>query len=118
MSLVVVSNRVTKAKLDDPMSGGLASAVLPVVQRSGAIWVGSSGRLRDASHKASFAEIEALGTGAIATVALPAAHYKGYYEGFSNSVLWPALHFCPDLIKATIDDYHCYREVNAINARG
>jgi trehalose 6-phosphate synthase len=92
MSLVVVSNRVTKAKLDEPISGGLASALLPVVQRSGAIWVGSSGRLRDASQKDSFAEIEALGTGAIATVDLPAAHYKGYYEGFSNSVLWPALH--------------------------
>jgi len=76
MSLVVVSNRVTKAKLDEPISGGLASALLPVVQRSGAIWVGSSGRLRDASHKDSFAEIEALGTGAIVTVDLPAAHYK------------------------------------------
>ena len=118
MSLVVVSNRVTKAKLDEPISGGLASALLPVVQRSGAIWVGSSGRLRDASHKDSFAEIEALGTGAIVTVDLPAAHYKGYYEGFSNSVLWPALHSRPDLIEATIDDYHCYREVNAFMARG
>jgi len=118
MSLVVVSNRVTKAKLDEPISGGLASALLPVVQRSGAIWVGSSGRLRDASHKDSFAEIEALGTGAIATVDLPAAHYKGYYEGFSNSVLWPALHSRPDLIEATIDDYRCYREVNAFMARG
>ena len=23
---------------------------------------------------------------------LPAAHYGGYYEGFANSALWPALH--------------------------
>src|SRR3984893_56089 len=76
MSLVVVSNRVTKAKLDEPISGGLASALLPVVQRSGAIWVGSSGRLRDASHKDYFAEIEALGAGAIVTVDLSAAHYR------------------------------------------
>src|ERR1700693_2450788 len=118
MSLVVVSNRVTKAKLADRISGGLASALLPVVQRSGAIWVGSSGRLRDASHKDSFAEIEALGTGAIATVDLTAAHYKGYYDGFSNSVLWPALHSRPNLIQATLDDYHSYREVNAFMARG
>src|SRR5258707_7898855 len=117
MSLVVVSNRVTKAKLDEPISGGLASALLPVVQCSGAIWVGSSGRLRDASHKDSFAEIEALGAGAIATVDLPAAYYRGYYEGFANSVLWPALHSRPDLIQATLDDYRCYREVNAFMAR-
>jgi trehalose 6-phosphate synthase len=118
MSLIVVSNRVAKAKADEPMAGGLASALLPVVQECGAIWVGSSGRLRDASQKGSFAEIEALGAGALATVDLPAASYRGYYEGFANSALWPALHSRPDLIRATLDDYRCYREINAFMARG
>src|SRR5215469_1097401 len=118
MSLVVVSNRVAKAKADEPMAGGLASALLPVVRESGAIWVGSSGRLREGAQKDSFAEIEALGAGAIATVDLPAAHYRGYYEGFANSALWPALHSRPDLIRTTLDDYCCYREVNAFMARG
>jgi trehalose 6-phosphate synthase len=118
MSLVVVSNRVAKVKADEPIAGGLASALLPVVQECGAIWVGSSGRLRDASHRDSFAEIEALGAGAIATVDLPAASYRGYYEGFANSVLWPALHSRADLIRATLDDYRCYREINAFMARG
>src|SRR3974390_990846 len=101
MSLVVVSNRVAKAKGDEPFAGGLASALLPVVRESGAIWVGSSGRLREAAQKESFAEIEALGAGPIATVDLPAAAYRGYYEGFANSALWPALHSRPDLIRAT-----------------
>jgi trehalose 6-phosphate synthase len=118
MSLVVVSNRVAKARADEPMAGGLASALLPAVQSCGAIWVGSSGRLREASQKDSFAEIEALGAGAIATVDLPAAYYRGYYEGFANSVLWPALHSRADLIRASLDDYRCYREVNAFMARG
>jgi len=118
MSLVVVSNRVAKVKADEPIAGGLASALLPVVQDSGAIWVGSSGRLRDGMQKDSFAEIEALGAGAIATVDLPSAHYRGYYEGFANSALWPALHSRPDLIRTTLDDYRCYREVNAYMARG
>jgi len=118
MSLVVVSNRVAKARVDEPMAGGLASALLPAVQRCGAIWVGSSGRLRDGSPKDTFAEIEALGAGAIATVDLPAAYYRGYYEGFANSVLWPALHSRADLIRASLDDYRCYREVNAFMARG
>jgi trehalose 6-phosphate synthase len=118
MSLVVVSNRIAKVRADEPIAGGLASALLPVVQSSGAIWVGSSGRVRDVSQRDSFAEIEAFGAGAIATVDLPAAHYRGYYEGFANSVLWPALHSRPDLIRATQDDYRCYREVNAFMARG
>jgi trehalose 6-phosphate synthase len=102
---------------DEPIAGGLASALLPVVRDSGAIWVGSSGRARAAPGKDSFAEIEALGAGALATVDLPEAHYRGYYEGFANSGLWPALHSRADLIRVTVEDYQSYREVNAFMAR-
>jgi trehalose 6-phosphate synthase len=115
MSLVVVSNRV--AKTDEPITGGLAAALLPVVKTSGAIWVGSSGRLREAAQKEAFAEIEALGAGALATIDLPAAHYQGFYEGFANSALWPALHSRADLIRVTLEEYRSYREINAIMAR-
>ena len=117
MDLVVVSNRVARAKPNEPMTGGLAAALLPVVEKSGAIWVGSSGRVRDNASKDSFAEIESLGTGALALLDLPAAHYGGYYEGFANSALWPALHSRTDLIRTSLDDYQSYREVNAFMAR-
>ena len=99
------------------MTGGLAAALLPVVEKSGAIWVGSSGRVRDGHQKEPFAEVEALGAGALAMLDLPAAHYGGYYEGFANSALWPALHSRPDLIRASQEDYASYREVNAFMAR-
>ncbi len=117
MNLVVVSNRVARGKANEPMTGGLAAALLPVVEKSGAIWVGSSGRVRDGAQKEPFAEIEALGAGALAMLDLPAAHYGGYYEGFANSALWPALHSRTDLIRASQDDYLSYREVNAFMAR-
>jgi trehalose 6-phosphate synthase len=117
VSLVVVSNRVSRGKANEPMTGGLAAALLPVVENSGAIWVGSSGRVRDGAQKDSFAEVEALGAGALAMLDLPAAHYGGYYEGFANSVLWPALHCRADLIRASREDYRSYREVNAFMAR-
>ena len=117
MNLVVVSNRVSRGKPNEPMTGGLAAALLPVVEKSGAIWVGSSGRVRDGAQKEPFAEIEALGAGALAMLDLPAAHYGGYYEGFANSALWPALHSRTDLIRATQEDYLSYREVNAFMAR-
>src|ERR1700709_2306370 len=99
------------------MTGGWAAALLPVVEKSGAIWVGSSGKVRDGAQKEPFAEIEALGAGALAMLDLPAAYYGGYYEGFANSVLWPALHSRTDLINASQDDYLSYREVNAFMAR-
>jgi trehalose 6-phosphate synthase len=108
---------VASGKAGEPMTGGLAAALLPVVEKSGAIWVGSSGRVRHAAQKEPFAEIEALGTGALAMLDLPAAHYGGYYEGFANSALWPALHSRSDLILASQNDYLSYREVNAFMAR-
>ena len=117
MNLVVVSNRVARGNANEPMTGGLAAALLPVVENSGAIWVGSSGRVRDGAQKEPFAEIEALGAGALAMLDLPAAHYGGYYEGFANSALWPALHSRADLIRASQEDYLSYREVNAFMAR-
>jgi trehalose 6-phosphate synthase len=117
VNLVVVSNRVARGKANEPMTGGLAAALLPVVEKSGAIWVGSSGRVRDGAQKEPFAQIEALGAGALAMLDLPAAHYGGYYEGFANSALWPALHSRTDLIRASQQDYLSYREVNAFMAR-
>jgi trehalose 6-phosphate synthase len=117
VNLVVVSNRVARGNVNEPMTGGLAAALLPVVEKSGAIWVGSSGRVRDGAQKEPFAEIEALGAGALAMLDLPAAHYGGYYEGFANSALWPALHSRADLISSSQEDYFSYREVNAFMAR-
>lgn len=117
MNLVVVSNRVARGKPNEPMTGGLAAALLPVVEKSGAIWVGSSGRVRDGAQKEPFAEVEALGAGALAMLDLPAAHYGGYYEGFANSALWPALHSRSDLIRASEEDYTSYREVNSFMAK-
>jgi trehalose 6-phosphate synthase len=117
VNLVVVSNRVARGTVNEPITGGLAAALLPVVEKSGAIWVGSSGRVRDGAQKDPFAEIEALGAGALAMLDLPAAHYGGYYEGFANSALWPAFHSRADLIRASQEDYLSYREVNAFMAR-
>jgi trehalose 6-phosphate synthase len=117
MNVVVVSNRVARAKPNEPLAGGLAAALLPMVHDSGAIWVGSSGEPSDTAQRSDFAKIEALGSGALATVDIPAKHYRGYYEGFANSALWPALHSRPDLIQVSAEDYASYCEVNAFMAR-
>jgi trehalose 6-phosphate synthase len=117
MTLIIVSNRVCLPKTDEPITGGLAAALLPAVRTSGAIWVGSSGRLRDRTDGETLAEVQALGTGAVAMVDLPTQHYQGFYEGFANSCLWPVLHSRTDLIRCAASDYASYREVNAFMAR-
>src|SRR3984957_16721693 len=118
VTVIVVSNRVARAKSDEPVAGGLAAALIPMVKESGAIWVGSSDKTSDyAISKECISQIEPLGTGALVTVDMPAKHYRGFYEGFSNSALWPALHSRPDLIQVSADDYTSYCEVNAFMAR-
>jgi len=116
VSVVIVSNRVARARPGEPIAGGLAAALLPAVKSAGAIWVGSSGRLGE-STRAGAIELEALGSGALGSIDFPAAHYRGFYEGFANSVLWPALHSRPDLIVANASDYMAYREINLFLAR-
>ncbi len=118
MNVVVVSNRVARLNSSEAIAGGLAAALLPAVKSYGAIWVGSSGRVRESGQRDGFAEIESFGKGALATVDLPGEHYCGYYEGFANAALWPTFHSRPDLIRANHDDYRSYREVNAYMARG
>ena len=118
MSITVVSNRVARAKTDEPVSGGLAAALIPMVRDSGAIWVGTNDPAEDAATGSDCsAAPEALGRGALARVRVPARHYRGYYEGFANSGLWPALHSRPDLIHVTEDEYVSYRAVNACMAQ-
>src|SRR5258707_14813151 len=109
VNLVVVSNRVARGKPNEPMTGGLAAALLPVVEKSGAIWVGSSGRVRDGNQKEPFAEIEALGAGALAMLDLPAAHYGGYFQSFSHSPLSAPRPFPAPLYPASPEEYLRYR---------
>lgn len=113
MNLVVVSNRVARATTNEPMTGGLAAALLPVVEKSGAVWLGSSGQLNPRAHAPAQVEIQSLGAGVLALLDMPAADYGAYYEGFANSALWPALHSRSDLIRASDEDYRSYRRINA-----
>jgi trehalose 6-phosphate synthase len=116
VTIIVVSNRVVSPKPDAPIEGGLAGALLPAVRDSGAIWVGSSGKLSQ-GPKESLVDIKPLGKGAVAMVDMPAAHYERFYEGFANSVLWPAFHSRMDLIRSEPEDYTAYRAINAFMAR-
>src|SRR6476469_766698 len=38
--------------------------------------------------------------------------YEGYYNGFSNSVLWPLFHYFPTLVLFTASYYDDYVRVN------
>ncbi|ODM72152.1 trehalose-6-phosphate synthase [Bradyrhizobium elkanii] len=111
MKLVVISNRVAPFDSSKPQTGGLAAALEPVVQRSGGVWVGSSENRGDGTQVPL--PLVETGAGFVARLDLPSADHAGYYRGFSNSTLWPALHSLPVRMSVSEDDYECYQRTNS-----
>ncbi len=113
--LIVISNRVTVADSRAASSGGLAVGILAALRECGGIWCGWSGELSDEPGH----QFRRFGAGQIdyATLDLKPADYQGYYNGFSNSVLWPLFHFRLDLMNFSREVYDAYRRVNVRFAR-
>lgn len=117
--LVVVSNRLPvsfkkdgQAKLS---SGGLVTAMVPVLNKRGGLWIGWPGTSGDMKHELDlFAENQAY---SLCPVALSQEDMAGFYNGFANQVLWPLFHGFPT--KCVYDSWFwdCYDRVNQNFAR-
>ncbi|UQR61401.1 trehalose-6-phosphate synthase [Bradyrhizobium sp. C-145] len=115
LKLVIISNRVAPFDPNKPQTGGLAAALEPVVERSGAVWIGSSETRGDGIERPL--PLVPTGAGHVARLDLPAADHPGYYRGYSNSTLWPALHSLPNRMSGSEEDYGSYRRINDFIAR-
>jgi trehalose 6-phosphate synthase len=105
--LVVVSNRIAAGGAS---TGGLATAVLAALRRSGGIWFGWSGEVTDAAPgPPSLSDADHF---TYATVDLARRDYEEYYNGFANRVLWPLFHSRPDLVEFQRGDLTGYMRVN------
>jgi trehalose 6-phosphate synthase len=107
--LVIVSNRV--AAPQQTRSGGLVVALDAALRETGGVWFGWSGKAtRDgtrALHRTEAGNVEYV------TTDLTEADIAGYYDGFSNRTLWPALHYRLDLVEYSRETHVTYRQVNA-----
>lgn len=95
MKLVVISNRVAPFDPNKPQTGGLAAALEQVVDRSGAIWMGSSENRGDGTEQPL--PLVKTGAGGVARLDLPAADYPGYYRFEFDVVAGTALPARPDV---------------------
>nr|MDQ3805139.1 bifunctional alpha,alpha-trehalose-phosphate synthase (UDP-forming)/trehalose-phosphatase [Acidobacteriota bacterium] len=118
--LVVVSNRLpfTLKRAGDGWrtersTGGLATAMGPLLRQSGGIWVGWSGDASetDDPRRRRLLERWAAQDGYF-SVELPPRVARGFYEGFSNQALWPLFHHFPILLNFDPEDWRAYREAN------
>ncbi len=99
--LLVVSNRlpIVLEKTEEgqwsvkPGAGGLVSALAPILAERGGVWIGWPGIPIGDEDDWDAALAEGYDEGYdLVPVPLSEEEVKGFYEGFSNAVLWPLFH--------------------------
>ncbi len=108
--LVVVSNRVSMPKTG-VRPGGLAVALGETLEHSGGVWFGWSGDIADGPVPPP-RRITRDGITYI-TTDLTRQDYEEFYNGFSNSTLWPLFHYRLGLLEVSRRSYEGYLRVNA-----
>src|ERR1700722_499926 len=124
--LLVVSNRLplTLRKAEDGhwtterSSGGLASAMNPILRDNGGDWIGWAGSSGEEDQEARNSVLQQWAQkDQCFAVELPAEIAKGFYEGYSNQTLWPVFHNFPSQLKFDAKDWQAYIEANRIFCR-
>ncbi|PLS80612.1 MAG: trehalose-6-phosphate synthase, partial [Chloroflexi bacterium] len=120
--LVIVSNRlpVVLSKGADgswqskPGSGGLVTALAPVLRSRGGLWIGWPGTVKEDE-----VELEPLLASAtedagytLVPVELTAEEQDKFYLGFSNEIIWPLFHDLQSFCRFEPSFWECYEDVN------
>ncbi|MBW3127822.1 bifunctional alpha,alpha-trehalose-phosphate synthase (UDP-forming)/trehalose-phosphatase [Hymenobacter profundi] len=107
---IIISNRLpTKVQRAatgltfQPSEGGLATGLGSIYRAKGNVWVGWPGLSVDDPAEQDHVR-EQLSADSMAPVFLTEAEIRDFYEGFSNSTLWPTFHYFPQY--ATYEQAH------------
>ena len=116
--VIIVSNRlpvvvrVDRGELLTASTGGLATGLSGVHDKSGGAWVGWPGDVSRLSAVQRKTVEQRLEEQRCVPVHLSASEVSRYYDGFSNGVLWPLFHYQLDRIPPTSQEWDVYRAVN------
>lgn len=124
--LIVVSNRlpvVVKKNIEEKYelsnaSGGLITAMKPVLKKYSGIWIGWAGNYEEEniSIEEMLEEEMKDENYKFRSVDISLNEYELYYKSFSNEVLWPLFHNVPSYCKYNLKSYKAYQHVNKIFA--
>ena len=119
--LIVVSNRlpyVLESHSRDgwtlkPGSGGLVTALLPVLRDRGGVWIGWSGTTEDTPEVAEVFRGASSEAGySLEPVSLTQEEVDKYYHGYSNESVWPLFHDLQSRCEFDPEYWHAYVKVN------
>ncbi len=113
-NLIIVSNRlpVTVGETVTKSSGGLVAALEGLSSEQFEMkWIGWPGSVVEDEREEEVARLLRDEHGCI-PIFLSEEEAAGHYEGFSNSSLWPILHYMPNLMRYDPAWWEQYREVN------
>lgn len=120
--VVLVSNRlpVTIARQGDELeivdsAGGLATAMGPMHAAGDGVWVGWPGEL-PSEPEIRRKLLRELRRRRLQPVTLSPDVVDGFYSGFSNSVLWPLLHYGAHLAVLERSWWRAYQRANQVFA--
>lgn len=114
---ILVSNRLpvrwtkTDGKLEMHISeGGLATGLSAVHQQNDSIWIGWPGLVVREDEQKTISH--RLQKEALVPLFLNDEEIKGFYEGFSNEILWPIFHYISTYSNYDAAYWEQYRKVN------
>ncbi len=113
--LIMVSNRLpVKVDADgsaERTAGGLASALEGAALTVEQVWVGWPGGAAEDFDDLEKVRASLEKTGVV-PVFLTGEELDGFYEGYSNSTLWPLLHYMVERARFSNDWWEAYQRVN------
>lgn len=118
-SLLIASNRLPVTIKEDhgkyevtPSSGGLVTAMAPILRDRGGIWVGWPGIIGDKDLTEILKPGEKEAGFDLEPIALSQKEHDDFYYGFSNEVIWPLFHDLQTLCNFDPAYYQSYDIVN------
>lgn len=126
--LVIVSNRLPlvfvkeegKLKISSG-SGGLITALAPVLRNRGGAWIGWPGPIGEEEQAEAIASLEKENRKAgfsLYPIFLTEEEVKLYYEGFANEIIWPLFHDLQSECHFDPSYWQVFQAVNGKFAKG
>ncbi|MCH8229022.1 MAG: trehalose-6-phosphate synthase, partial [Chloroflexi bacterium] len=111
--VILVSNRLpvtiegsSSGQRVNRSSGGLVSGLDPLHQQGDGLWIGYPGASPDIRTHVILKEMR------LEPVDIPASEYSGFYDGFSNSAIWPLFHYLLEYCNFDPAAFKAYKRVN------